>query len=384
MNRLLKMAIILCIVIGIVRVNAQPPSKKTLLFIGSYTGGEEAAGIYVYDFNTQTGELNKLAQGEGLVNSSFLALSPNGQNLYACTHTKSERDGSISSFKIDSVSGQISFINEHSVGGRNPVHVSVHPSGKYLSSASYTDAGVSFFETNEDGSLNPRLQVLEFIDNSILEGRQEESHMHSSYFSGDGQFLFAPDLGADKIRVFSVTEHNEKLRLLINEPLTVQTAAASGPRHFAFHPSNKFAYCAEELSGTVAAYTYKEGLLTLIDRYFSYSQKFERYSSADIHLSKDGNFLYVSNRLPEENKIAIFSVHPENGTLNLVGFQYTLGNRPRNFTIDPSDQFLLVANVNSNNVVVFKRDEETGLLEATGDEIEVSNPSCLMMHSYGE
>lgn len=384
MSRRFKTFILLCFLVGAAHIHAQLPIEKTLLFIGSYTDGAPAAGIHIYDFNTQTGELKKLAEAEGLVNPSFLAVSPNGQNLYACTHTKSERDGSISSFKIDTVSGQITFMNEHSAGGRNPVHVSVHPSGRYVSSASYTDAGVAFYKTNEDGSIQTRLQLLEFIDHSVVVGRQEEAHIHSSFYSGDGRFLFAPDLGADKIRAFSVEGHNDNLRLLINDPYTVNTVAASGPRHFAFHPSQKFAYCAEELSGRVAAYTYKDGLLTLIDRYFSYSQEFESYSSADIHLSKDGKFLYVSNRLTEENTVTIFAVHPENGSLKLVGHQSTLGDHPRNFTIDPTDQFLLVANMHSNTVVVFERNPQTGLLLPTGEEIKMSSPSCLQMYTYGQ
>ena len=156
----------------------------------------------------------------------------------------------------------------------------------------------------------------------------------------------------------------------------------SGPRHLVFHPNGRYAYCIEELSGTVSVYKYgNDGQLERLQRTFSYEKLHDVYSSADIHISPDGVFLYASNRV-SENNIAIFSIQQETGLLTLVGHQSTLGVHPRNFAIDPSGNFLLVANMVTNNVVVFKRDTITGLLTNTGVQIKVSHPSCLQMRTY--
>ena len=165
------------------------------------------------------------------------------------------------------------------------------------------------------------------------------------------------------------------------DSLTIKTTPGAGPRHFTFHPNNKFAYCIEEISGTVSAYSYHNGKLDSIQKIFSYAKTQNAYASADIHISPDGLFLYASNRVTE-NTLSIFSINQQNGKLKLVGHQSTLGEHPRNFTIDPSGRYLLVANASTNNIVVFKRDIKTGLLTTTGNQIQISSPSCLVMRNY--
>lgn len=194
--------------------------------------------------------------------------------------------------------------------------------------------------------------------------------------------FFFPDLGADKIRVFRFNPQDEQpLKPMEQNDFTA--VPGSGPRHFTFHPNRRFAYCIEELSGTVSVFHYAEGKLDSIQRIFSYSKWQEEYNSADIHVSPDGLFLYASNRWDHENTISIFSINQDNGTLTLIGHQFTYGDHPRNFTLDPTGHFLIVANQVTNNIVVFKRDLKTGLLSKTGKEIKVPGPSCLQMRKYG-
>jgi 6-phosphogluconolactonase len=96
---------------------------------------------------------------------------------------------------------------------------------------------------------------------------------------------------------------------------------------------------------------------------------------ADIHLSPDGNFLYVSNR--GMNTIAIFSVKAKEGKISLIGHEETRGEMPRNFTLTPDGGYLLVANQNTDNIVAFRRNAETGLLTFT-DQINAFKPVCLL------
>lgn len=360
--------------------NAQKP--KTFLFIGSYTQGQPATGIYVYTFHPKSGALKQVSFVDDITNPSFINLSPDGHFLYACTDTKLPDTGSVTAFKIDATNGKLSFINRQASGGDNPVYLSVHSSGKWLINANYTGGSVSAFALNEDGSIQPSAQSIQFAGKSIREDRQEKPHIHSAVFSPQGDYAFLPDLGSDKIWVFGFDPAKPKPLTLIEEDIVV-SVPGSGPRHFTFHPTGKFAYCLEELSGFVSSYAYADGALKTIQRIYANKYQQDTCRSADIHISPDGRFLYASNRDGRENTIAIFSIDQSNGMLTLVSHQSTYGDHPRNFTIDPTGRFLLVANMASGNIVVFKRNLKTGLLTRTKNEIQVTSPSCLQMRTYG-
>jgi 6-phosphogluconolactonase (cycloisomerase 2 family) len=355
-------------------------NANAFLFIATYTEAKPDVGIYVYEFNTKSGQLKKVYTVDNITNPSFLTLSPNGFFLYACTDTKMPNAGSITAFKIDSLNGKLSLINKQPSGGENPVYLTVHKNNRFVVNGNYTGGNVSVFKTNENGSLNPASQIIQFVDSSINKSRQEKSHIHSTVFSPQGDYIYFPDLGADKIRVFKFDSTNSKPLISANN-LLVNAVLGSGPRHFTFHPNGKFAYCIEELSGMVSVYSFRNGQLDSIQRILSYSKTQDSYNSADIHISPDGLFLYASNR-SDENTISIFSIDPGNGKLKLEGHQPTFGDHPRNFVIDPTGKFLLVANQLSNNIIVFKRNSRTGLLTKTKNEIKVPRPSCLQIRTY--
>lgn len=355
-------------------------NTKTILFVGTYTDGKPEAGIYTYQFNPVSGDLTFLSKGENIINPSFLILSPSGEFLYSCTETKQVKPGYVSAFRVDSVTGKIAFINKQSSGGANPVFVAVSKDGSHLLNGNYSDASVSVYKTRSDGGLDSMSQYIAFTGKSISK-RQEKAHIHSCYFSPDESFVYLPDLGADTIRAFRY--HPQNTQLLENVPeYSIPCEPGSGPRHMAFHPSGSYAYCIEELSGNVSVYSNKQGKLTRIQRIFAYSKTQEEYNSADIHISPDGLFLYASNRFDQENTIAIFAINLETGLLTLKGHSPTLGDHPRNFTLDESGRFLLVANQLSNSIVVFKRNEKTGMLSPTENVILVPRPSCLVLKSY--
>lgn len=356
--------------------SAQPGA--TYLFAGTYTNQIPGKGIYVYKMNPKTGKLTAVGTGENITNPSYLTISPNGQYLYACTDTKMIVPGSISSFEIDSVTGAVNFINKQSSAGANPVYLAVDKSNRFIITGNYTEGNVAVCAINSNGSIKPSLQAIQFTGGSINKERQEKAHIHSVIFSPDYDYVYLPDLGSDKIRAFKFNPDNTApLKAMDN--LTVHTVPGSGPRHMVFHPNKKFAYCIEEMSGTVSAYKYNSGKLISLQRLVSTSKQAAEYSSADIHISPDGLFLYASNRI--ENTISIFSIHT-NGMLKLIGHQPTAGKVPRNFTLDPSGNFLLVANQESNTIVVFKRALKTGLLRKTGISVSIPSPSCLQMRKY--
>lgn len=351
--------------------------QKYFLFIGSYTR-TGSKGIYVYDFDAATGQVKFISNTEGIVNPSYLTISPDNKYVYACTETRTENAGNISSFSFNKEKGTLQFINKQPSGGDNPVYVAEHSSGKWVVCGNYTGGSLSAFRVNEDRSLQPASQVIN--QNEIEEAKDQnlKSHVHSTIFSPDHKNLIVPDLGLDKIFIYNFSA---KSAIPLNPSLQkfATTATSAGPRHFVFHPNKKFGYASEELAGSVEVFKYKKGGLQSIQRLPTHpTEATGPFSSADIHITADGKFLYVSNRA-KENNLAIFSVNSTNGKLTPLGYQPTLGEVPRNFIIEPTGRFVLVANQLSGNIVIFKRNPKTGLLTPTTEQIKVLEASCLQL-----
>ena len=132
-----------------------------------------------------------------------------------------------------------------------------------------------------------------------------------------------------------------------------------------------------EPRGRRAVHRYENGTTQFVQRIATHPADYKgQPGNADIHISADGKFLYASNR-GKENNIAIFSVDASTGKLTALGYESTRGEGPRNFTIDPSGNFLLVANQLTSNVELFHRDAKTGLLKHTGNSLQIPNPVCL-------
>jgi 6-phosphogluconolactonase len=253
----------------------------------------------------------------------------------------------------------------------------VDRSKQWIVTGNYTGGNLTVLPIAEDGSLQSSAQRVQHTGSSANKNRQEKPHVHAAVFSPDQQYLFSPDLGTDKVMIYRFNKAAQQPLQPAAVPF-VKSTAGSGPRHFTFAPNKKFAYLVEELSGTVAAYRYVNGKLTFLQRISTHPAGYSgAKGSADIHLSLDGKFLYASNR-GDANSITVFSV-AANGKLTLKGIQSTLGVHPRNFVIDPTGQYLLVANRDSDAIVIFKRSATTGLLRDTGQRIEIPKPVCLKM-----
>jgi 6-phosphogluconolactonase len=344
------------------------------LFVGTYTSGK-SKGIYVYNLNTQTAEAKQLSYVESK-NPSYLAISKGGNYLYSVNEGGSE--SYVSAFSFDRTKGKLSFINKEPSGGADPCFISVNSSRKWAVVANYTGGSLSAIPINADGSLAPLAENIQHTGNGINKERQEKAHVHSTFFTPDEHFVFTADLGTDKLSIY-------RFDPAASQPLTdaadsvVDVEPGSGPRHFAFHPTKPYVYVIEELTGTVDAFQYDQGKLTHLQRISSAPADFKgENGSADIHVSPNGKFLYASNR-GDANTIAIYRIDPASGKLEIAGFQSVMGKHPRNFIIEPGGKFLLVANRDSDDIVIFRINGQTGLLKATGIRINIPNPVCLKL-----
>jgi|SRR5690625_34036 len=372
-----KALIILVIFSGFMGCS-QDRLQKEIIYAGTFEGrGSE--GLYVYEFDHETGKMEHIQTVSDRTGPNFQALHPEGHALYSVSndvYPGSTGHGTITAYGIDSETGLLTLINEQSVEGRGPAHVSVDPLGRFVYVSNYSEGNLSVFGLDEGGSLSEAVQVIQHEGSSINERRQNAPHVHSAVPSADGRFIYVSDLGLDKILIYQINDATGQLT-------SAQTAYAentpgSGPRHFALHPSGQYAYSAEELSSTVAVFEVNQdnGGLDQIQRISMLPEGYEgNNSAADIHLSPDGEFVYASNR--GHDSIVIYKVDGGTGMLEIVGHEDTRGGHPRNFLMDRNGDFVFVANRDDDNVVIFARNRDTGELEYTGEQIHVPMPVCL-------
>jgi len=350
-------------------------AQQHYLITGTYTSGK-SEGIYVYLFNSSDGSYKEVSHVK-ISNPSYVAVSPDEKFVYAVEEdaAKNGKGGAIAAFSFNKQTGMLTYINEQPSGGDHPCYVAVDKTGRWVVAGNYSSGSLAVLPVQPGGSLGTASELIQHEGSGVNKVRQAKPHVHCTFFSADNHFLFVPDLGIDKVMIYAFDETTGKLTAG-KQPFAKSTDGA-GPRHICFHPSDKYAYLVEELSGTVVVFDYGSGTLKSKQRISSMPVgDTSSAGSADIHVSPDGKFLYASNRA-DANTIAIFRIDQKDGTLSLAAHQSTLGKTPRNFNFDPSGKFLLVANQNSDEIVIFKRDIKTGLLTDTQNRIRTGKPVCL-------
>lgn len=367
---------LLSAIVAISALFASGQDNEYYMFVGTYTSPGKSEGIYVYRFNTSTGESAPVSSVP-IQNPSYLSISSDEKHVFAVQEVDARAGGGkVSSFSFNKTDGKLTQINTQPSGGNNPCYVQVDNTGKWLFAGNYSSGTLSSYAINKDGSLGAPFTIQHSGALGPNKQRQEGPHVHCTVVSPDNKWLYVPDLGLDKVMIY---KFDAKTGKLTNNPKNGFAAAepGGGPRHITFAPNNKYAYVIHELAGQVAAYQYKKGDLKLLQRISTWdTTKKATPGSADIHVSPDGKFLYGSNR-GNLNDLVWYSIDPSNGKLTLGGYQSILGRTPRNFNIDPSGNFLLVANQGSNEIVIFKRDKGTGALTDTGKRIAVGQPVCI-------
>lgn len=338
------------------------------LLVGSYARAQEE-GIRVYVFNQETGKGTYRSGISGISNPSFLTPSADGSRVYAVGEDEGV-SSTANALSFDRAKGTLSLINSQPTNGGAPCNITLSPKEDYVLTANYMGGSITVFPLGNRGELLAG-DTLTFTGSGPDKERQAQPHLHSVLFTPDNRLLLANDLGTDCIHVFPVNKNGNLLNR--TESYDVRLVPGTGPRHTCFAPDGKHAYLITELSGDVIVLSYDEMKLDTIQTIKA--DTLAARGSADIHISPDGDFVYASNRLKGDG-IAIFSVSSEDGTLEKAGYQPT-GVHPRNFVITPNGKYLLVACRDTNEIQVFARDAETGLLKDTGEKIEMSKPVCL-------
>ena len=362
----------ICIgLLGLLSTSCMTQEKNELyLFIGSYAEATDP-GIGLYRFDTDEGTASLVKEYTGIAEPSYQVFGKEGELVYSVSETAVPH-AKVCAYTFDKKTGELSLLNEQKTEGSAPCHIWIDSQQRLAVTANYNGGSISTFPLSTDGSLQPA-KVYVYEGGTSGSVRQEAPHLHCIYTSPDEQYLFANDLGTDRIYKYELVSSGKKLHLKEGTPAYFTLPTGEGPRHAEFHPNGKWLYLLSELSGRVAVLNYEAGNLTPVQ--FIEADSLQAAGSADIHVSPDGRFLYASNRLKGDG-IAIFAINQANGLLTKVGYQPT-GVHPRNFVITPNGKFLLCACRDSHLVHVFKIDQKSGLLKDTGNTIYRNKPVCL-------
>ena len=385
MNRLCKVwLIVLTAVFG--GSNSVRADQDGILrvYFGTYTG-ETSKGIYVSTLDSATGKLSPAELACEAKSPSFLAIHPTRKYLYAVSEIsdfEGKRTGGVSGFSIDSASGRLTLLNQQPSKGAGPCHLVVDAAGKNVLVANYGGGSVAVLPIDPDGHLSPSSSSIQHVGKGVNSQRQEGPHAHSINLDPANRFAFAADLGLDKVLIYRFD--GAKGLLTANDPPAGIVPPGSGPRHFAFHPSIKYAFVNNEMTSTVTSFAFDptRGALTEIQTLSTLPEPTPGNSTAETVVHPSGKFVYVSNR--GHDSLAIFQCDETTGRLTAIGHQSTGGKTPRNFNIDPSGRYVLAANQDTNNVVVLKIDQTTGKLTPTGQSIEVGRPVCVRFVQFNK
>ncbi len=341
------------------------------VFVGTGSG-TPSNGIYTYRFDSTRGTLTQETESAPILNPTFLVSSSEGKRVYSVRETVDSAE--IAAFSVDS-SGALDHLNSVSAEGGAPCFIDLDRTGQWVLTANYVGGNVAVFPVQETGGLGRATQVVQHTGSGADPDRQESPHAHSFQVDPQNRYALAADLGIDQVRIYPFDESTGALDT--SAVRVVSTPPGTGPRHLDFHPNGEYVYLIGELSGTVTVYEYNEerGQMTAVQTVSTVPQDFEGAArSADIHVHPSGDFLYASNR-GDANDIVHYKIDETTGRLTPAGRQGQSVRWPRNFAIDPTGEYLLVANRRSNAITVYRIDSETGALTFTDHSVEVPEPT---------
>jgi 6-phosphogluconolactonase len=350
----------------ILRAAVPASASRKRVFIGSHT----ANGILAYDWDSETATLTAASVAAKVENVAWLAFSHGHDFVYSASELntfKGKPTGEVASFRLGR-DGTLQPLSARNSAGTGTCHVAVDATGQMLVAADYTGASAASFRI-KDGELSEAVWTEHYTEHGPNPSRQPTAHAHFASFSPDNRFAYINDLGGDSIHIYKPNVATAEMKAAG----IYRGAPGSGPRTLHFHPNGRTAYCMDELVSTVDVLDWHkdDGGLTFVDRIELLPAETKPSAVAstgcDTVITRDGRFVYFANR--GDNFLYAFKADFATGRLTPMKRSSCGGRTPRNFTLDPTERWMLVANQDSNLISVFARNPVTGEL---ADEVKSS------------
>jgi len=344
--------------------------RLPLLYIGKYNE-QGGAGLQAVRWDAGKGEFHLAAEGDAGINPSFFCISARRGLIHAINEVDDfggEKAGGITTLAIDAASGALRKVSELAVPDGGPCYIAFSRAEDYLLVANYGGGSVAVVRLDARGLPEA---VTDFHKFDGGEGRTARAHMIAPGSAGDR--ILVTDLGLDRVTRYDLDRSAGVLRPVAQGEAALPKGA--GPRHFAFSREGACLYVINERNSTITLFSSSSDALEEIQTVSTLPEGFSGINyCADLHLGRDGRFLYGTNR--GHNSIVTFSIAPD-GRLTLAGHTPCGGDWPRNFVIDPSGRYLVVANQRSDSAVLFEIDQRSGLPVPLQQEFRTTAPACL-------
>ena len=335
-------------------------ARRRRVFVASHTPD----GILAFDWDETNATLTRVDVAAKVPNVAWLTLS--GGFVYSASELdtfEGKPTGEVASFRL--AGGELQQLSARNSAGTGTCHVAADATGRMLVAADYTGASAASFRI-ESGKLSEAVWTELYTEHGPNTDRQEKAHAHFASFSPDNRFAYVNDLGGDCIHIYKANPATAQM----TAAGTYHGAPGSGARTLHFHPNGRTAYCMNELVSTVDVLDWHkaDGSLTLLSRIELLPADYQGATrGCDTVITHDGRFVYFANR--DDNFLYSFKADAKTGKLTAMKRSNCGGKTPRNFTLDPTERWMLVANQDSNGISVFVRDPATGVLS---DEVKSS------------
>jgi 6-phosphogluconolactonase len=305
----------------------------------------------------------------------WIVYSHDRKFLYAASEVDSfngKPTGGVAGFVVNG--GKLLPASQQNSAGKGTCHIALDRTGKVLVSADYGGGSAASFQV-AGGTVGPAAWTEQYTGHGPNPDRQQSAHAHFASFSPDNRFAYINDLGGDCIHIYSLDAETAKL----TPAGTYKAKPGAGPRTLHFHPNGHTAYSVNELVSVVDVLEWhrEDGSLSVVNRIAMLPEDYHGDTRAcDTVITKDGRFVYFANR--DMDFLYSFHADPKSGALTPMSRSNCGGKIPRNFVLDPTERWMLVANQDSGWISVFARNPETGVLAETGKNFPAAAPMCIL------
>lgn len=350
-----------------------------------YVAKAGGKGIAAYDLDLDTGATTLLGITTGIDNPTFVEVSPDGSSLAAVSEVVEWNEGLISAYAIHRSTGALEYLSKQATRGDAACHLGHDKSGRFVASANYAGLPVTarpnrsfvIYPRAADGTLSAGVAEITHHGTGPNTGRQERPHAHCVRWTPDNRFVVVADLGIDRLMIY---RFDAEMGTLEPHGETV-LPPGSGPRHFRFHPSLPFAYCANELTCTLASLSFDAaaGSFAVLDVAPTLpTAALPGSSCSAVDIPAGGRHVFVGNR--GHDSVAGFAIDQTSGIASFIGTTPTGGRVPRDFAFDPTGRLLLVANQESDVITLFRYHFDTGSLIPFAAPIPSGSPTAIAFH----
>ena len=383
-------------------------NQTHILYVGSYTEivagdfGGHGEGISCFAFYASTGEL-KLLNNQFQVNPSYLSIASimhsssikletkSSTYLFAVSEIIASKKPVIHTYTIHE-NYSLSLINTQAIEGGCPCHIHYFKNAEgqsFTASACYETGNLLIHNINVEPTADVNFhEPLNIYHKGSSQHPSRQTHAHCTFFDIESNKLLVCDLGLDQVKVYSVQKNKEnskaenKNEFTAVEEQIISLPGGSGPRHICFDKNYAYGFIINELNGSVTIIKHNaEKKEYDIKGNFDVSGQLSESSintdlgGAAIRVSADGRFVYTSMR--SDNTIRLFAFDPIAEILNYIASYPTRGRTPRDFTIDPTGKWLLVAHQDSDTIAIFNVNSYNGTLSLFNAVENIKSPVCL-------